>query len=267
MSTTTIDEVLKAFETKFKQIIGKKDKEIKALKARVRDLERSLEIEAHRFQFHSFDINHFLGNSNFNKIASTIWSYFDRESLKKCRLVCKSWNVSILQNFDVFWAAELGYEYEYDSLLKSDDYKLNLLINRLCKYGRTETMRLILPSLIKMSYPINRDEIENDGESLKQRPYNPLSHACLNGHFGLAQLLIDNAKDLRLNLNHIYNETHTWDYIDCDLLEIKAADYDYGGTKHGTILHLAVRGENVEAVRFLLGTNIDINLDKHGRGT
>ena len=35
--------------------------------------------------------------------------------------------------------------------------------------------------------------------------------------------------------------------------------------KHGTILHLAVRDENVEAVRFLLGTNVDVNLDENGR--
>ena len=151
-NSTTIDEVLTTFEANLKQIIGQKDEEIKALKARVKELERSLEIETLRFQFHSFDINHLFENS---KIASTIWSCFDRQTLKKCRLVCKSWNASVLQNFDIFWAAGLGYEYEADEYV-GESYKLNKFINKICMQGRNKTMRLILPSLIKMKYPINR---------------------------------------------------------------------------------------------------------------
>ena len=187
----TLDEILKTFEN-YDDIIRGKDEEIKKL-------QQCLKVEPLRLQSSSMNINHFFRNSKLKKVATIIWSYLDRKSLRSCRLVAKLWNKSVLQNFDIFWA--------FDEESGDDYIQQNNFVNELCRTGQTETMELLLPALIKMKYPINQEKLficADGGGLLAQEPVNPLSHACLNGHFDLAKLLIDHGKQLKLNINHIY---------------------------------------------------------------
>ena len=230
----TLEEIVTTFET-YDQIIREKDEEIKDLKVKLEQLSQRLEIQ---------DLPP--GPDPVNSDPET-----DSKSEADSISGASSDSLSNSSTND-----KSGFDFDGGS--DGYDCDADQFVNGLCERGNTEKIREILPKLIATMYPINDCQLVINGgccgDWLGRKPANPLSHALLNGHYDLARLLVDNAKDLGLDLNHIYEEKSMVDESD-----------PYEDHKYGTILHLAVRKENVAAVKFLLTTDVNVDLDVRGR--
>ena len=73
---------------------------------KMKNLCRDLQLENHRLQLGTFDMNQLIQNPKLNTIASKIFGKLSLRVLRKCKLVCKTWNKQI-NNTKLYWRKEL----------------------------------------------------------------------------------------------------------------------------------------------------------------
>ena len=115
----------------------------------------------------------------FQHITEQIFEHLDKQSLKDCRVVSKSWQESI-DNKNILWT---------EVFKKSD---CNNAFQSSCKNGRTKIAKFLMKKSIEFKIDLNARD--NFGDTAFHK-------ACKNGHSKIAEMFIQKSAEFNIELN------------------------------------------------------------------